>query len=45
MNRESGLTLVEIADGIELPDIMVSTGCNFEISENLKPMQQIDIIV
>lgn len=37
--------LVEIADGVELPDIIISTGCSFEVADDLKPMQQIDVVV
>lgn len=42
---EGGLTLIEIADGVELPEIIVSTGCNFEVSPDLKPMQQVDLVL
>lgn len=40
VNKEEGLTLIEIAEGVEIPDILNSTGCEFKISENLKPMAQ-----
>ncbi|XP_065204190.1 succinyl-CoA:3-ketoacid coenzyme A transferase 1, mitochondrial [Planococcus citri] len=43
VNRESGLKLIEIADGVELPDIIVSTGCEFSVCDDLKPMQQIEV--
>lgn len=40
VNKETGLTLVELAPGVQIPDILNSTGCEFTISENLKPMAQ-----
>lgn len=40
VNKEEGLTLIEIAEGVEIADILSSTGCEFKISENLKPMLQ-----
>lgn len=40
VNKQEGLTLIEVAEGIEIPDILNTTGCEFKISENLKPMQQ-----
>jgi len=40
VNKETGLTLIELAPGVEVPEILNSTGCEFAISENLKPMAQ-----
>ncbi|KAL1447764.1 hypothetical protein MTO96_028339 [Rhipicephalus appendiculatus] len=40
---EKGLTLVEIADGLKVDDITNSTACPFEVSPNLKPMQQVEL--
>lgn len=40
VNKETGLTLVELAPGVQIPDILNTTGCEFTISENLKPMAQ-----
>lgn len=40
VNEEEGLTLIEIAEGFGIPDIMCATGCEFKVSENLKPMRQ-----
>lgn len=31
VNKEEGLTLIEIADGVEIPDILNSTGCEFKV--------------
>ncbi|XP_035226637.1 succinyl-CoA:3-ketoacid coenzyme A transferase 1, mitochondrial-like isoform X2 [Stegodyphus dumicola] len=41
VDKENGLTLVEIADGITVEDIISTTACQFEISPGLKPMGQI----
>ncbi|XP_075235912.1 succinyl-CoA:3-ketoacid CoA transferase [Lycorma delicatula] len=41
VHPEVGLTLIEIADSIEVPEILMSTGCNFQVSPDLKPMGQI----
>lgn len=40
VDKESGLTLIEIAEDAQIEDILASTGCEFNISEDLKPMQQ-----
>lgn len=40
VNNDAGLTLIEIADGVKMEDILMSTGCNFEVSPDLKPMGQ-----
>ena len=31
VNKEEGLTLIEIAEGVEIPDIISSTGCEFKV--------------
>ncbi|KAG8227254.1 hypothetical protein J437_LFUL003985 [Ladona fulva] len=38
IDRENGLLLTEIADGVSVEDIIQSTGAEFQVSENLKPM-------
>lgn len=43
VDKENGLTLVEIADGVTIEDVVSSTGCLFEVAENLKPMGQIEV--
>nr|CAD7573924.1 unnamed protein product [Timema californicum] len=43
VDPEEGLTLIEIADSVELADILQSTGCEFQVSPDLKPMGQISI--
>lgn len=40
MDPENGLTLVEIAEGVELIDIVQSTGCEFVKADDLKIMGQ-----
>jgi len=32
VNKETGLTLIEIAEGVEIPDILNSTECEFKVS-------------
>lgn len=43
VDKENGLTLVEIADGVSMEDIVSSTGCLFAVSDDLKPMGQIPV--
>ena len=31
VNKEEGLTLIELAEGVEIPDIISSTGCEFKV--------------
>jgi 3-oxoacid CoA-transferase len=40
VDKETGLTLTEIADGITMEDMVASTGAEFRVAEDLKPMQQ-----
>lgn len=40
VDKEAGLTLIEIADDVQIEDIIASTGCEFAVSEDLKPMRQ-----
>jgi len=40
VNKETGLTLVEIAEGVTVEDIIMTTACQFEVSPDLKPMGQ-----
>lgn len=42
VDPENGLTLVEIADGVELVDIVQSTGCEFVKADDLKIMGQVE---
>jgi len=34
------LILIELAEGVEMIDILNSTGCEFKVSDDLKPMRQ-----
>ncbi|OQV16161.1 Succinyl-CoA:3-ketoacid coenzyme A transferase 1, mitochondrial [Hypsibius exemplaris] len=39
VNKENGtLTLIEIAEGVAVADIVQTTGCAFELAKDLKPM-------
>nr|CAI5850218.1 unnamed protein product [Callosobruchus analis] len=38
-----GLTLIELAEGVGIEDVLTSTGCNFQVAEDLKPMGQIPV--
>uniref|UniRef100_R4G815 Succinyl-CoA:3-ketoacid-coenzyme A transferase n=1 Tax=Rhodnius prolixus TaxID=13249 RepID=R4G815_RHOPR len=41
VDQEKGLTLIEIAEGTELPEIITTTGCEFAVAKDLKKMGQI----
>ncbi|CAG0917393.1 unnamed protein product [Notodromas monacha] len=41
INKEEGLILSEIAEGVTIEDIVSSTGCEFKVAEPLTPMGQI----
>ncbi|GAB6032759.1 Succinyl-CoA:3-ketoacid coenzyme A transferase 1, mitochondrial [Chamberlinius hualienensis] len=43
VDNERGLTLIELADGVTVEDIVNSTGCEFKLAEDVKPMGQIVI--
>ncbi|KAF5298112.1 hypothetical protein FQA39_LY02536 [Lamprigera yunnana] len=43
VSSEKGLILTEIADGVLMEDIVSSTGCDFIVAEDLKPMGQVEI--
>ncbi|KAK7071185.1 Succinyl-CoA:3-ketoacid coenzyme A transferase 1, mitochondrial [Halocaridina rubra] len=43
VDKEEGLILAEIADGVSIEDVVSSTGCLFKVADNLNPMGQIDI--
>lgn len=40
VDPQVGLTLIEIAEDVQIEDIISSTGCEFNVSDDLKPMQQ-----
>ena len=35
VNKEEGLTLIELAEGVEIIDILNSTGCEFKVNNLL----------
>jgi 3-oxoacid CoA-transferase len=41
VDKEEGLTLTEIADGVGVEDIIAATECEFAVSSDLKPMIQV----
>jgi len=41
VNKENGLVLTELWPGVSIQDVQVSTGCSFEVSSDLKEMEQI----
>lgn len=43
VDKEKGLTLIEIAEGLSVDDLKASTGCDFAVSDQLKTMQQIEV--
>lgn len=38
VDKEKGLTLIELADGVTVEDIVVSTGCEFSVAPEIKKM-------
>jgi len=38
VDPERGLILSEIAEGVDVQDVVEATGCEFEVSPDLKPM-------
>ncbi|CAG7836720.1 unnamed protein product, partial [Allacma fusca] len=40
VDKEEGLTLIELAEGTELVDVVNATGCSFQVSPELRPMRQ-----
>lgn len=43
VHPEKGLTLIEKAEEVPIEDIVANTGCNINISPDLKPMGQVVI--
>ncbi|CAL4148446.1 unnamed protein product, partial [Meganyctiphanes norvegica] len=43
VDKENGLILTEIAEGVNIEEIVAYTGCLFEVSPDLKEMEQIEI--
>jgi len=40
VDKDKGLTLIEIADGVTLDQVKAATGCDFHVASDLKPMRQ-----
>ncbi|GCC19095.1 hypothetical protein chiPu_0020966, partial [Chiloscyllium punctatum] len=40
VDKNKGLTLIEIFEGLTVDDIRKCTGCDFSVSPNLRPMAQ-----
>ena len=38
VNKETGLQLIEIAEDTTIENVIAATGCDFEVSPNLKKM-------
>lgn len=43
VDGERGLTLIELADGVTVEDIVASTGAEFQVSDNLQKMGQVEV--
>ncbi|KAM7444733.1 Succinyl-CoA:3-ketoacid coenzyme A transferase 1 [Porites harrisoni] len=41
VSKENGLILTELWPGVSIQDIQISTGCSFEVSPDLKEMEQV----
>lgn len=44
VDPENGLKLIEVADGVGIEDILTTTGCEFQVAEELRTMGQIKIV-
>lgn len=40
VDPESGLTLTELAEGVEVAEVMSATGCDFAVADPIKTMAQ-----
>jgi len=40
VDKDKGLTLIEIGDGVTLDQVKAATGCEFAVASDLKPMRQ-----
>lgn len=38
VDKDKGLVLTELADGITVEDVLASTGCKFQVADKIKPM-------
>lgn len=44
VDPEKGLKLIEVADGLGVESVLTSTGCDFDVAENLLPMGKIKLV-
>lgn len=40
VDKKNGLTLIEIAEDVQIEDIVACTECEFNVAKDLKPMKQ-----
>lgn len=43
VTRGEGLKLIEVAENVDISDIVSSTGCEFTVADDLKEMQQVEV--
>lgn len=43
MNKETGLTLIELAEDVKIEELLTATAADFAVSPDLKKMGQIPI--
>lgn len=43
VDPDKGLILTELAEGVEVADIVQTTGCEFKLSPDLIPMRQVEV--
>lgn len=41
VDKDTGLTLIEIAEDVTIEEVVASTGCTFKVADDLKPMLQV----
>lgn len=41
VDKEEGLTLIEIAEDVTIEDVLTSTGCDFQVAPDVKKIEQI----
>ena len=41
VEKEHGLTLREIGEGVGVEEVRAATGCTFKVAEDLQPMKQV----
>ena len=41
VDKEAGLILTELADGVSVEDVVEATECEFQMADEVKPMGQL----